>query len=131
MITLARKRLKPHGSRVRLWVGDASAISAPADSYEAVFDFGIIHHIAVWRRAVEEVHRVLKPGGHFYAEEVLERFILHPISRRLLDHPLQDRFDAAGFTEALGASGFEGISTSELWNSFAWFAARKPGAAPA
>ena len=130
MVDQARKRLAPQGSRVRLWVGDASEISAPADAYDAVFDFGIIHHIPAWRRALTEVHRVLKPGGRFYAEEVLERFIVHPISRRLLDHPLQDRFDSAGFVRELTASGFEGISAKEVWGSFAWLAARKPEAAP-
>ena len=36
-----------------------------------MFDFGIIHHVPQWRRALAEVARVLKPGGRFYAEEVL------------------------------------------------------------
>jgi hypothetical protein len=78
---------------------------------------------------VAEVHRVLKPGGRFYAEEVLERFILHPLIRRLLQHPHSDRFDSAGFARELGASGLEPVATRELWESIAWFAARKPAAA--
>lgn len=32
----------------------------------------------------------------FYAEEVLRSVIVHPIIRRLLEHPQADRFDAAG-----------------------------------
>ena len=71
MVRLARKRLARDGSRARLWVGDAEAIAAPDDSYDAVFDYGVIHHVAAWRRVLAEVHRVLKPGGRFYAEEVL------------------------------------------------------------
>jgi ubiquinone/menaquinone biosynthesis C-methylase UbiE len=129
MVAHARRRLAARGSRVRLWVGDASAISVAAATYDAVFDFGIIHHVPDWRRAVAEVHRVLKPGGRFYAEEVLERFILHPLIRRLLQHPHSDRFDSAGFARELGASGLEPFATSELWESIAWFAARKPAAA--
>jgi ubiquinone/menaquinone biosynthesis C-methylase UbiE len=112
-----------------LWVGDASAISAPAATYDAVFDFGIIHHIPQWRGALAEVHRVLKPGGLFYAEEVLARFIVHPITRHLLEHPQSDRFDSAGFGQELSASGLELFATKELWGSFAWFTARKPAAA--
>ena len=61
--------------------GDASAISVPDGTYDAVFDFGIIHHVPEWRRAAAEVHRALKPGGRIYAEEVLRRFIVHPITR--------------------------------------------------
>jgi len=129
MVALARTRLAAHASRVRLWVGDASAISAPDSTYDAVFDFGIIHHVPKWRRALAEVHRVLKPGGRFYAEEVLRRFIAHPITRRLLEHPQSDRFDSAGFARELRESGLDPLAAEELWGSFAWFTARKPAAA--
>jgi ubiquinone/menaquinone biosynthesis C-methylase UbiE len=129
MVAQAQARMSAYGSRARIWVGDASAISAPDATYDAVFDFGIIHHIPEWRRALAEVHRVLKPGGRFYAEEVLKPFILHPIIRRVLEHPLEDRFDAAGFSRELEASGLEPIATDELWGSFGWFAARKRAAA--
>ena len=112
-----------------MWVGDACAISVADASYDAVFDFGIIHHVPDWRRALAEVHRVLKPGGRFYCEEVLRRFILHPMVRRLLEHPLEDRFDASTFAQALAAAGLEPFAREELWGAFAWFAARKPVAA--
>jgi ubiquinone/menaquinone biosynthesis C-methylase UbiE len=129
MVTLARQRLLPRSSRVRQWVGDASAIAAADDSYDAVFDFGIIHHIPDWRRALGEVHRVLKPGGRFYAEEVLEPFIVHPITRSLLEHPLFDRFDSSEFLAGLRDAGFVTGVSEELWHSFAWVVATKPGAA--
>ena len=127
MIARARARLAAHGARARFWVGDAAAISAPDAAYEAVFDFGIIHHVPEWRRAIAEVHRVLKPGGRFYAEEVLGRFITHPIVRSLFDHPQADRFSAADFAGGLEAAGLVRVATKELWESFAWFVARKPG----
>ena len=108
---------------------DASTISVPDATYDAVFDFGIIHHVPDWRGVLAEVHRVLKPGGRFYADEVLERFIVHPVTRRFLEHPLHDRFDAPGFGRELEASGFDGVASEELWGAFAWFTARKPLAA--
>jgi len=125
MVAEARARLAPRGERVRLWVGDGTAISAPDGFYDSVFDFGVIHHVPTWRSAVAEVHRVLAPGGCLYAEEVLERFILNPIVRRLLEHPESDRFDSATFAKELEARGFELEGTEELWSSFAWFIARK------
>jgi ubiquinone/menaquinone biosynthesis C-methylase UbiE len=128
MIARARARLSAHGSRVRLWVGDASAISVPDASYDAVFDFGIIHHVPEWRRALAEVRRVLKPSGRFYAEEVLRRFIVHPLPRRLLRHPETDRFDSAGFARELSAAGLDAIASEGLWGSFAWFTASRPAA---
>src|SRR5580658_6380468 len=78
MIEQARRRLARHGDQVRLWVGDAEEIQAEEDTYDAVIDFAIVHHVPDWRRALREVHRVLRPGGSFYAEEVLARFIQDP-----------------------------------------------------
>jgi ubiquinone/menaquinone biosynthesis C-methylase UbiE len=126
MVALARRRLAGRGGRVRLWVGDVCRIAAPDGSYDAVFDFGIIHHVPRWRDAVREVHRVLRPGGRFYAEEVLARFILNPVVRRLLDHPLEDRFDAPAFAAALEQGGFRLLGWRAMRSWFAWFAAEKP-----
>lgn len=129
MVALAGKRLATRGDRVRLWVGDATSIPAPDSTYEAVFDFGILHHIPRWRSALAEVRRVLKPDGVLYAEEALRRLIAHPIARRLLVHPRDDRFDSSEFTRELRSSGLEPYAIEELWGWFAWFAARKSPAA--
>lgn len=125
MVERARRRLGPHGTRTSVSVGDASAIDAPDSIYDAVFDFGIIHHVPDWRGALAEVKRVLKPGGRFYVEEVLRQFILHPITRQLLEHPLHDRFDAAEFAGELEALGLEVVAEEGLFASMAWFVARK------
>jgi ubiquinone/menaquinone biosynthesis C-methylase UbiE len=123
MLEQARRRLRRRGAAVRLWVGDAAAIAAPDAAYDAVFDFGIVHHVPEWRAALREVHRVLRPGGRFFAEEVFERFIANPVWRRLLEHPQQDRFDAARFEKALQEAGFRVVATRTLWDRFGWFVA--------
>jgi ubiquinone/menaquinone biosynthesis C-methylase UbiE len=47
----ARARLSSwSGRRVQLTVADAEAIPAAAHSFDAVFDFGIIHHVPAWRK---------------------------------------------------------------------------------
>jgi len=125
MVALAARRLERFGDRVRVRVGDVTAIDAPDAHFDAVFDFGIVHHVPDWRAALREIHRVLKPGGRLYAEEVLERFILHPLWRRLLDHPEIDRFDAAGFAEALEQAGLQLAARRQLWGWFAWYVAHK------
>lgn len=129
MVKLARARLAARGSRARVWVGDAACIAARDSSYEAVFDFGIVHHVPAWRAVLAEVNRVLKPGGVFYADEVLAGFITHPVTRRILEHPQKDRFDREGFLSALAAAGLEPRASEELWHAFAWFIAKKRTAA--
>jgi ubiquinone/menaquinone biosynthesis C-methylase UbiE len=126
MVLLARRRLAGRREPVRLWVGDATCIAAADESYDAVFDFGIVHHVPAWRSALREVRRVLRPGGRLYAEEVLVRFLDAPPWRQLLEHPREDRFDRAGFAEGLGAAGLRVVATRTLWDRFAWFVADRP-----
>jgi ubiquinone/menaquinone biosynthesis C-methylase UbiE len=126
MVALAQRRLSCRGPCVRLWVGDAAAIKAPEAGYDAVFDFGIIHHVPNWREALVEVHRVLRPGGMFYAEEPVARMLNHPLMRRLFAHPVEDRFDAADFRSALQASGFILSREEHFLRAIFWFVATKP-----
>ena len=73
--------------RLTLYVGDAAAINEPDASYDAVFDFAIIHHIPNWKDAVAEVARVLKPGGKFFFEEVTSHALERWFYRKFLEHP--------------------------------------------
>ena len=125
MVALAKKRLSSRGPTIRLWVGDAAAINAPDAAYDAVFDFGIIHHVPNWRKALAEVHRVLRQGGRFYAEEPLAGVLNHPLMHRLFAHPVDERFDAAAFRSALHASGLLVSREEQLWQTMCWFVATK------
>jgi len=122
MVARAKKRL---GDRARIWVGDAEKIDAPDATYDAVFDFAIIHHVPAWRNALAEAARVLRPGGRFYVEEIMRAFIHSPVWRRILDHPMEDRFDARELHEALVDAGFDVIAERRLFDQVAWFVAEK------
>ncbi len=125
MVRRAERRLQKYGERVSLWVGDATCINAPDATYDAVFDFDIIHHIPDWRKAVSEVFRVLKPGGRFYAEEMLKAFIHNPVARALTDHPLEDRFDHIAFLGGLEAAGFSVRAEKKFLNYTGWYISEK------
>ena len=129
MVAQAQSRLRARGAHVRLWTGDATRIPAPDATYDAVFDFGILHHVPEWRRALAEVARVLRPGGRFYAEEVLRSALVHPLVRRLLTHPQTDRFDQAGFCQALRTVGMHPVASQGIVGAFAWFVADRPAGA--
>src|SRR5215471_10022096 len=80
------------GTDVRLWTGDAEHLDAPDETYEAVFEFMIFHHVPGWRRAVAEVERVLRPGGYFLFEELSTEFfddvpLVSPLLRWFTAHP--------------------------------------------
>jgi ubiquinone/menaquinone biosynthesis C-methylase UbiE len=105
-VARARQRLSRYpADRLRLSVADATAVPVADSSYDAVFDFGIIHHVPEWRRAVAEVYRLLRPGGRFYFEEV-SRHGLQRLSYRLLfEHPQEDRFSTSEFVAELEGQG--------------------------
>ena len=67
MVARSKRRLAGYGDRVRLATGDMtdlrSALGAEDGSYDAVFDFAIVHHVPDWRAALAEIVRVLAPGG--------------------------------------------------------------------
>ena len=106
-VARARVRLAAYGpDRVRLSVADAAAIPASDGAFDAVFDFGVIHHVPRWRSAVAEVSRVLRPGGRFFFEEVTRQALDRWAYRTFLRHPSQDRFSGAEFVAELEQRGF-------------------------
>jgi ubiquinone/menaquinone biosynthesis C-methylase UbiE len=126
MVEAARQTLSHFGDKLSVSVGDATHINAPDSTYDAVFDFAIIHHIPNWRDALKEIHRVLRPGGKLFASEVLRDFISHPIWRRVFDHPQSDRFDVQTFSDALTSAGFRVHATKDFYRQAALFYATKP-----
>ena len=106
MIDQAKARLAAYSpEQLKLFVGDAAAIDGKSQSYDAVFDFGIIHHVPKWRRAVAEVARVLRPGGRFFFEEVTSHALNRWSYRTFLDHPKADRFSGRQFIFELERQG--------------------------
>ncbi len=116
MIELAQKRLaKFPPERLRLYVGDAEEIDAPDAIYDAVFDFGSIHHIPIWQNAVVEVARVLKPGGRFFFEEVTEQALNSWFYRTFLEHPTENRFTGEQFVAELDKNEIAVGQSQQHW----------------
>gem|GEM_PF-198923 len=105
MVRRAQKRMRRYASRAEVSVGDATAIAAADESFDAVFDFGVLHHVEIWEDAVREIARVLKPGGIFAFEEVSKEALDSWIYRLLFKHPEQDRFTVDDFVAALERHG--------------------------
>jgi len=107
MIKLASKR-NPDAS-ISFKVMDASNLDFPDTYFDAVFDFGIIHHIPDYRGALKEIKRVLKPKGELILEDMsIEAFTggIGKLWRILSDHPYQSMYTAEQFTGFLKEIGF-------------------------
>ncbi len=91
--------------QIDFMVADAQDFPFPRASFDAVVNFGIIHHVLDWRRCIAEIARVLAPGGHFYFEEIFPPLYANILMRHIVRHPKADRFDRDMFLEALRSQG--------------------------
>lgn len=102
----AGRRAKSALGRFALFVqGDAERLPYRDGAFDAVVNFGIIHHLPDWRRGVAEVARVLRPGGTFYFEEIYPPLYANPVFRVMLAHPRENRFHDPEFRAALDEEG--------------------------
>ncbi len=106
MLRTAQKKRQAWGNiPLHLMVGDAQVLPFPDNSFDAVFNYGIIHHLEDWQSGVKEIGRVLKTDGVFYFEEIYPPLYANPLFRRILDHPRENRFHGPQFREALSQAG--------------------------
>ncbi len=119
----AKKKRRDHPPL--LWAGNVRHLPVRDGLYDAAFDFGVLHHVVDWPSALGEIHRVLKPGGRFYIEEITRQFIIHPLWRMLLDHPQKNRFDRHDLVGALKRTGFTVRRSMTFAGLFIWCIADK------
>lgn len=52
-------------SNVQFFEGDATNLPFDDNDFDIVYSSGVMHHIGNWKKALGEIHRVLKPKGYF------------------------------------------------------------------
>lgn len=62
-IELTRHRLATFDLHSDLRVADAENLDLPADEFDLVYSWGVIHHSPDTPQAIRQIYRVLKPGG--------------------------------------------------------------------
>ena len=112
MIMLVRE--KQHGL---VLVADAQEIPYPDESMDAVFNFGIIHHLEDWEKGIMEIARVLRKSGLFFFEEIYPPLYANFIFRRVLVHPRKNRFHGEEFRSSIKNAGLT-IQPGYLENRF-------------
>ncbi len=90
--------------KISLSVGDAVRLPLQADSLDAVFGFGFLHHVPDWRNALKEISRVLKTGGLYYFEELYPGLYQNAITKHILLHPEHDRFSGHDLRQGLSSA---------------------------
>ncbi len=106
MIRMAHTYLSPEDrTGIDFCVADAAMLPFPDRSMDAVFGFGVLHHVPDWQSALNEVVRVLKTGGIYFFEELFPTFYQNFITKHLLLHPQENRFKSHELKETMKQSG--------------------------
>jgi ubiquinone/menaquinone biosynthesis C-methylase UbiE len=91
-------------------VRSATALGFKSNSFDAIFDLGVIHHIPNWKDCLKELRRVLKPGGQLIIEDLSTETFSSPfgkIMKHTLDHPYSEMHNEKEFVECLRKLGFK------------------------
>ncbi len=108
MIERAKDYLPPMPRKeISFYVGDVLTLPCQAQSLDAVFGFGVLHHVPDWQGALKEIARVVKPGGIFFMEELYPSLYQNFITRHILLHPSQNRFRSQDLKKALERTGLQ------------------------
>jgi ubiquinone/menaquinone biosynthesis C-methylase UbiE len=74
-LELAKENFRLRGLPGEFVLHDAESLVFPDNTFDLVYSNGVLHHTPNTRQVVEEIHRVLKPGGRtivmMYAENSL------------------------------------------------------------
>ena len=93
--------------KISFYVGNALWLPYRNEVLDAVFGFGVLHHLPDWRGGLREIARVLKPGGIYFLEEFYPQLYQNFLFRRIFIHPEHDRFYSHDLHQALTETGFE------------------------
>ena len=62
-VSLARRHLELRGLQATVQEGNAERLQFKDEEFDVVYSVGVLHHTVDTQRAINEVWRVLKPGG--------------------------------------------------------------------
>jgi len=84
---------------------NAEQLPIGSGTLDAVFGFGVLHHVHDWNRALLEISRVLKDDGIYFLEELYPPLYQNCITRHILLHPCLNRFYSDDLKTALRNAG--------------------------
>lgn len=114
-IERAKRNLMPElNEKIEFKVEDAMALDEPDEKFDAVFSFGVLHHMEDWRKAVKEISRVLRKGGEFFFEEPFRPFLRNILVRTLTDHPIGGEFDFEEFKNELKKNNIDMVNMKRI-----------------
>ncbi len=124
MVAAAEQRLVefPHAHAEQ---ADVMVLPFPDESFDIVASYLMLHHVIEWRRALDEIARVLKPGGTLVGYDLDDTPVAQAI--HLVDRSPYRLIKNVELRPALLAAGFDGVAVRRSFGRHAnRFLASKP-----
>lgn len=118
-LQMSQAEAERQGLSVELIGSDCATLDVADNSVDLLFCHQTFHHLVEQQRALQEFHRVLKPGGYLLFAESTEAYIDTWVIRWLFRHPMHVQKSAEGYLAMLREQGFEfgpqNVSYPYLW----------------
>ena len=116
MIVVAQKKAKRAGLDVDFQIGLIEQIAFPDNYFDIVLSSLMLHHLPddLKERGFDEIRRVLKPGGRFFAVDFEPP--TSPVVRHIVSHLLQHRMmhvDVRGYVPMMEAAGLKNVEVGK------------------
>lgn len=131
-VTRSRQQARHCDCPIDVGQADATALPFHAARFDIVLCHQLLHHVVEQAKVLQELYRVLKPGGALLLSESCRSFILSWPVRALFRHPNHVQKSAAQYQELVRATGFEfgpqHVKTSTpFWSQLDWGLGEKLG----
>lgn len=122
-VNYTKKRLDLFGLQSQLQIADAENLPYEKEKFDLVYSWGVIHHSPDTPKAVEEIHRILKPGAvakiMIYHKHSMVGYMLWFRYGFLKLNPFMTLQEA--FSNYMESPGTKAYSTSEAYQLFRAF----------
>lgn len=115
-VDLAKQKVRDKS--ITFEVADVVKLPYKSESIDVVLDFSVLYHIKNWKEALQEIKRVLKPGGQFVLEDLSMQSLHHGFAttfRKLFMHTYKRPYRREEFFEYVVSQGWH-LTSKRLYS---------------
>ncbi len=126
LIGAAASAASQNKCQVDLLVGSVCKLSYPDGYFNTIFAHQLLHHVPNQAEILQELYRVLSPGGLLLSCESCREFINTAPVRLLFRHPMEVQKEAEQYIALVRSAGFQ-LHDSAIKKSSPWWSQRDLG----